>query len=70
MILRLILLLLFLFFLYRLFGGKMPSLRKSKEEKRIEENTLVECNTCHTFVTVKESFISNGKYYCSKECLP
>ncbi|OYY54949.1 MAG: hypothetical protein B7Y52_06500, partial [Sulfurovum sp. 28-43-6] len=28
------------------------------------------CETCHTYVTVKESIIVNGKYYCSRECTP
>lgn len=41
---------------------------KSKEEKKIEEDTLVECEACSTFVTTKEAIIAKGRYYCSIEC--
>ncbi len=57
--------------IYRAFGGKVPiidSAKKSSEE--IDEDTLVECETCGTFVTVKESIKIGKKYYCSKECIP
>ena len=55
---------------YKFFGGKLPSLGKSPHEKKLEDDTLVECATCHTYVTVKESIIIGGKYYCSQECAP
>ncbi len=56
------------FFIYKFFGGKLPALgRKSPEEKKLDDNTLVECAKCGTYVTVKESVIVNGKYYCD-EC--
>jgi len=54
--------------IYRFFGGKLPSIGKSADEKKLDEDTLVECEKCSTYVTVKESIIVNGKYYCSKEC--
>ena len=56
--------------IYKFLGGKLPSIGKSKEEKKLDEDTLVECETCATYVTVKESLIVSGKYYCSKECTP
>ena len=57
--------------IYKFFGGKLPTLgRKSPHEKKLDEDTLVECETCHTYVTVKESIIVGGKYYCSQECQP
>ena len=55
---------------YKFFGGKFPSFGKSPHEKKLEDDTLVECATCHTYVTVKESIIVGGKYYCSQECAP
>jgi len=78
MILKLLLLAALGIFLYRLFGGTFPSLKKptasvkkktaaSSEKKQLEENTLVECVKCGTYVTVKESIIIHGKYYCD-EC--
>ena len=58
-------------FIYKFFGGKLPTLgRKNPHEKKLDEDTLVECETCHTYVTVKESIIVGGKYYCSQECRP
>lgn len=68
MMLRLIIIFAVGVFLYRLFGGKLPTLRKTEEEKKIEEDTLIECKECSTYVTIKESIIANGNYYCSKAC--
>lgn len=68
MILKLIIIFAAGVFLYRLFGGKLPNIRKTTEEKKIEEDTLVECKACSTYVTIKESIIVNGQYYCSKSC--
>jgi len=54
---------------YRFFGGTFPRFgRRSQEEKQLDDDTLVECVGCHTYVTVKESLISSGEYYCSSEC--
>ncbi|AXH12289.1 PP0621 family protein [Halarcobacter bivalviorum] len=41
---------------------------KSKENEKIED-VMVECPTCGTYVSKKEAIISNGKYFCSKDCL-
>ncbi|RXK06203.1 PP0621 family protein [Halarcobacter bivalviorum] len=41
---------------------------KSKENEKIED-VMVECPTCSTYVSKKEAIISNGKYFCSKDCL-
>jgi uncharacterized protein len=58
--------------LYKFIGGRLPKLKEMKKEfkekKQIEEDTLVECEKCGTFVTYKESIITRGKIYCSKEC--
>lgn len=54
--------------IYKFFGGKLPTIGgKSKAEKKLDADTLVECEKCSTYVTVKESIIINGKYYCD-EC--
>lgn len=55
--------------IYKFLGGTFPKIGKSAEEKKLDEDTLVECETCHTFVTLKESIIKDSKYYCSKECI-
>ena len=56
--------------IYKFFGGKLPTVGKTPHEKKLDEDTLVECEKCQTYVTVKESIIVNGKYYCSQECTP
>jgi len=55
-------------FIYKFFGGKLPTLGKSAAEKKLDDDILVECEKCSTYVTVKESILVNGKYYCSEEC--
>ena len=70
MILKLIIFAVAGLLIYKFFGGKLPKFGKSPHEKKLDEDTLVECETCHTYVTVKESLIANGKYYCSTECAP
>ncbi|HIP18430.1 MAG TPA: hypothetical protein EYG78_03740 [Sulfurovum sp.] len=67
MILKLIIFAVAGYFIYKFFGGKLPTIGKSKAEKKLDEDTLVECEKCGTYVTVKESIIINGKYYCD-EC--
>ncbi len=76
MILKLILFAILGFAVYKLFGGKLPrvgsnkkgKIPKDEDQKKIEEDTLVECQKCGTYVTYKESIIVKGKIYCSKEC--
>jgi len=68
MILKLLIFAVVAVLIYRFFGGKLPNFTKSIGEKKLDDDTLVECSTCSTYVTVKESLIVNGKYYCSEEC--
>ena len=76
MILKLIMFAIIFYAVYRLMRGKLPKLgtdkkdrvSKGEDTKKIEEDTLIECETCGTYVTYKESIIVKGKAYCSKEC--
>ncbi len=68
MILKLIALAIVGLLIYRFFGGKFPTLGKTSHAKKLEEDTLVECTKCSTYVTVKESIIVSNKYYCSQVC--
>jgi len=77
--LKLILIGAILYGLYRLAGGRLLPEREAKKpgntspEKREagkDEDTLVECSRCSTYVVKKEAIFYKGKYYCSKECLP
>ena len=63
--------------IYKFLGGQLPTIGKERPKsdgKRgqsdMDEDTMVECSTCGTFVTLKESIIIHGKYYCSRECIP
>jgi uncharacterized protein len=58
---------------YRALGGKVPLLDKEEKtppQDTLTDDTLVECATCGTYVTVKESIVIGKKYYCSKTCIP
>jgi len=69
MILKLIIFALAGIFIYKLLGGKIPTVPKpkSREQKKLDEDTLVECSKCGTYVTMKECIVIHGKYYCD-EC--
>ena len=70
MILKLLLVAFAALLIYKFFGGKLPKFGKSPHEKKLDDDTLVECTKCHTYITVKESIVVGGKYYCSRECTP
>ncbi len=44
-----------------------PLLKTNKTSNGIEE--MQECACCGVYVSTNESFLSNGRYFCSKECL-
>ncbi len=61
-----------IFLVYIVFFKKnRESINKSNNKDKNEEITdvLVECPKCSTFVSKDEAILSNGKYFCSKECL-
>jgi len=79
MLLKFIIFAVVFYVIYKLLGGKLPeigakggrksdTIPKGEDKKKIEEDTLVECEKCGTYVTYKESIIVKGKVYCSKEC--
>jgi len=58
---------------YFLFFKKSAPLASSGEKdtpsKKNDEDTMVPCEACGVYVSVKEAFIKDGKYYCSKSCM-
>ena len=70
MILKLLIFAIVAVLIYKFFGGKLPTIGKSPHEKKLDDDTLIECEKCSTYVTVKESIIIHHKYYCSQECTP
>jgi len=70
MFLKLVLIGIILYLLYRAFGGSISLPKKSNStttanKKEIEENTLVECCKCGVYITYKEAVKKGGKIYCS-----
>ena len=60
--------LLFIVYIYFFKKNREKDIQdKKKDEKIIDE--MVECPSCKTYVSQKEALLSNGKFYCSKECL-
>ncbi|MBD3840480.1 MAG: hypothetical protein IE909_01115 [Campylobacterales bacterium] len=41
---------------------------KPNDQSQIED-IFVECPKCGTYVSKQDGILSNGKYFCSKECL-
>jgi uncharacterized protein len=69
MILKVIAVIVILFLIYILLFKKNreKNIIKKNNEKITDE--MVECPSCKTYVSQKEAILSNGKFYCSKECL-
>lgn len=70
MLLKILAVAVVLFLVYLIFfkKGREKEVTQNKRKESIED-TLNECPTCGTFVSSKEAILSNGKYFCSKECL-
>ena len=54
---------------YFYFKKKTISTSKNNHSQELKDNDMVECVTCKTYVEINVAIISNGKYFCSKECL-
>lgn len=65
----------FMAFMAVLFLVYIVFFRKSRErnitDKKNEEitDTMVECPKCKTYVSKDDAILSNGRYFCSSECL-
>jgi len=56
-------------FVYYFFIKKKPIKKQTSSKKQLEADEMVECYKCNVYVELHEAILSNGKYYCSKECL-
>ncbi len=52
---------------YYLFFKKKAITHTSSDNS--QEEAMVPCAQCGTYVQIKETFMREGKYYCSRECL-
>lgn len=56
--------------IYFFFIKKKEVIAKTKgSDSSKEAQEMVECVRCGVYVELDEAIVSNGKYYCSKECL-
>jgi uncharacterized protein len=55
-------------FVYNFYFKKKP-ISSQNSNKPLQENDMVKCSTCNVYVEIGEAIHSNGKYYCSQECL-
>ncbi|ABB43663.1 conserved hypothetical protein [Sulfurimonas denitrificans DSM 1251] len=70
MILKILLVVGVIAFIYFKFIKKKPQVEKSANKKDEQKsNDMVECATCKIYCSLEDSLISGGKYYCSRECL-
>ncbi len=69
MLLKIVAVIVIVFLIYILFFKKNreKEINSKKNENIIDE--MIECSTCKVYVSQKEAILSNGKFYCSKECL-
>lgn len=69
MILKILAAAVVLFLIYIVLFKKDREKDVKKEDNEKIEDVMVECPSCSTFVSKKEAILSNGRYFCSKECL-
>lgn len=69
MVFKVVAILAVLFLIYIVLFKKDREKEVTKKEDEKIEDIMVECPTCGTYVSKKEGILSNGKFYCSKECL-
>lgn len=49
--------------------AKVAKKSAKKESKKTDVEDMIECSTCGVYAEIEECILSNGKYYCSRECL-
>lgn len=69
MILKFLAIAVVLFLIYIVLFKKDREKSVTKKEDEKIEDVMVECPSCSTFVSKKEAILSNGHFYCTKECL-
>lgn len=65
MILKLIIMGAVIYGVYFIFFKKPDMIKKSKKD---DSETVVECQECGVYISMKEAVFKDGKNYCSKEC--
>lgn len=67
MILKVLLLVGVIVFVYFMFFKKKPQVSDLKKKSQADD--MVECKQCGIYCELDDAILSNNKYYCSQECL-
>ncbi len=56
---------------YFLFIKKKPlgDTGTGSKQDKANDDDMVECSQCGTYITLKEALLRDGNYFCSNECL-
>jgi uncharacterized protein len=68
-ILKLLIFVAILALVYFIFFKKPKAIEDKNKKNNETADTLIECSKCGTYITKDESILSNGKHFCSQECL-
>ena len=72
MMLKILLVIAVIAAIYFFFIKKSTPLTKErhakKKSKTGDDETMVECEVCSTYITTTEAIVASGKFYCSTEC--
>lgn len=74
MIMKLLLIIGVIGFVYFFFIKKRPSISKKEttstmKKEELQGNDMIECPSCGIFFEVDDGILSGSKYYCSSECV-
>jgi len=72
MLLKILLLIGVIAAVYFLFFKKSTPVTSQKQDgrtKKSDDDTMVPCASCGVFVSIKEAYIKDGKYFCSQACM-
>jgi uncharacterized protein len=69
MLIKFLVFLFLLFLVYILFFKKIRESNVKDDKYKDISNTMEQCPKCDLFISKDEAILSNGKYYCSSECL-
>ena len=76
MIMKLLLIIGVISFVYFFFIKKKPALtkdepsqKKNKKDEVLQGNDMIECKSCGVFFEVDDGILSGNEYYCSSECV-
>ena len=69
MVFKIVALLAVIFLVYILFFRKNRVGNRKDDKYEGIADTMVECPKCKTYIAKDDAILSNGRYFCSKECL-